>query len=118
METIVYGYKNCGTCRKAWRWLDEQGVSYQRVEITTDPPDRATLEAAWHTSGLPLKRFFNTAGRSYRSGGWSQRIKDGATEADQLDALAADPMLIKRPLLIGDGVVVVGFKPEAYRSLK
>lgn len=117
MTTVVYGYKNCDTCRKAWRWLDDHGVPYQPAEITVDPPDRHTLETAWRASDLPLKRFFNTAGRSYRIGGWSQRIKEGATEAEQLDALAADPMLIKRPLLIGEGVVLVGFKPEAYRSL-
>jgi len=113
MSLTVYGYKNCNTCRKAWTWLDAHGVSHERASIVDDPPSREALEQAWRASGLPLKRFFNTSGKSYRSGGWSARLKAGLPDKEQLDALAADPMLMKRPLAIGDGVVLVGFKePE------
>ena len=117
MSIKVYGYKKCGTWRKAWAWLDDQGVAYERVPIREEPPSRDELEAAWHASGLPLKRFFNTSGGSYRQGGWSAKLKDGVSEKEQLDALAADPMLLKRPLVIGDGVVLVGFKVGEYEVL-
>lgn len=117
MPLRVYGYAKCDTCRKAWKWLDDHKVEFDRVPIVEAPPSRERLEAAYRASGLPLKRFFNTSGRSYRSGGWSARLKAGVSEKDQLDALAADPMLLKRPLLIGDGVVLVGFKPDTYEVL-
>ena len=117
MSLTVYGYANCDTCRKAWKWLDEHGVTYVKVPIREQPPSRDTLEAAWRASRLPLKRFFNTSGKSYREGGFSARIKAGMTEKEQLDALAADPMLLKRPLLIGDGIVLVGFKAPEYEVL-
>ncbi|MFK7931799.1 MAG: Spx/MgsR family RNA polymerase-binding regulatory protein [Myxococcota bacterium] len=117
MALRVYGHKSCDTCRKAWKYLDDNGVEIERVSIVDTPPTRQELEQAWRRSGLDLKRFFNTSGRSYRSGGWSDRIKAGASQAEQLDGLAGDPMLIKRPLAIGDAHVIVGFKPELYQPL-
>lgn len=117
MSLTVHGYAKCGTCRKAWKWLDEHGIDYIKKPILEEPPTREQLEAAWRSSELPLKRFFNTSGKSYRAGGWSARLKAGVSEKDQLDALAADPMLLKRPLVIGDGVVLVGFKPAEYEVL-
>lgn len=116
MSIRVFGYDKCDTCRKAWRWLAAEEVPFERVSITTSPPSRDELERAWKSSGLPLKKFFNTAGRSYRSGGWSDRFKSGVSEAEQLDALSADPMLIKRPLLVGSDQVLVGFKPAVYAA--
>ncbi len=117
MALTVYGYKNCNTCRKAWSWLDSHGVDHERRPIREEPPSREALEQAWRASGLPLKRFFNTSGGSYREGGWSDKLKAGIAEKEQLDALAADPMLLKRPLVIGDGVVLVGFKEKEWEVL-
>lgn len=116
MALVVYGLDSCNTCKKAWKWLDDRDITWEKRAIREEPPDRATLEAAWTRSGLPLKRFFNTSGKSYRSGGWSQRLKDGLSESEQLDALAADPMLVKRPLVLGEDVALVGFKEDEYQA--
>lgn len=115
MALTVYGYDTCSTCRKAYKWLDEHAIEWEKVAIKESPPSREELEAIYRASGLPLARFFNTSGVSYRSGGWSQRRKT-ASEGEQLDALAADPMLLKRPLAVGDGTVLVGFKPADYAA--
>lgn len=116
MSLTVYGYDKCSTCRKAYKWLDEHAVEWEKRPIKEEPPSRAELEAIVRSSGLPLGRFFNTSGNSYREGNWSARRK-GLTESEQLDALAADPMLLKRPLVVGDGMVLVGFKAEDYAAL-
>ncbi len=105
----VYHYKGCSTCRKALRWLDEHGIEIQRVDIVSTPPDRAGLEQAWRRSGLPLRRLFNTSGQSYRQGAFKDRLS-GMSEAAQLDALAADGKLIKRPLVVAGTGTLVGFR--------
>ena len=107
--TTVYQYKGCSTCRKALRWLGEQGVEAAVVDIVTRPPDRDALERAWKRSGLPLKRFFNTSGQSYRNGGFKDRLPS-MSESEQLDALAADGKLIKRPLVVAQEGTLVGFR--------
>jgi arsenate reductase len=116
MTLTVYGYDACSTCRKAYKWLDANAIDWEKRPIKEQPPTRAELEAIVRSSGLPLGRFFNTSGQSYRAGGWSAKRKT-ATEAEQLDALAADPMLLKRPLVVGDGMVLVGFKEADYAAL-
>ncbi len=108
----VYQYDGCSTCRKALKWLAAEGIDARVVAIVDAPPSVATLRSAWVSSGLPLKRFFNTAGQSYRNGGFKDRLATLSDDA-QLAALAADGKLIKRPLLIADTGVLVGFKaPE------
>jgi arsenate reductase len=111
----VYQYPKCSTCRKALAWLDEQGVKYEAVDIVEAPPSKAQLKAALETSGLPVKRFFNTSGQSYREGKFGERLPR-LTDAQALDALAADGKLIKRPLVIGKGFVLVGFDAAAYQA--
>ncbi len=116
--TRVYQYPQCGTCKKALRWLDAKGVEYSSVHIVEKPPSRATLKRLVKRSGLPIKRFFNTSGRSYREGGFSAKMKD-MTLDDALDALAADGKLIKRPLIDGNGdekFTLVGFKEAEYEA--
>jgi arsenate reductase len=111
----VYQYPKCSTCRKALAHLDAQGVSYESVDIVLQPPSRAQLSAALRQSGLPIKRFFNTSGQSYREGKFGERLPE-MSEAQALDALAADGKLIKRPLIVGKGFVLVGFDAEAYQA--
>jgi arsenate reductase len=111
----VYQYPKCSTCRKALGYLDAQGVSYESVDIVAKPPSRAQLASALKQSGLPVKRFFNTSGQSYRDGKFGERLPD-MTEAQALDALAADGKLIKRPLVVGKGFVLVGFDADQYRE--
>lgn len=105
----IYCYSKCTTCKKALKWLDDNGIAYELTDIKTDHPDEAALRSYYKASGLPLKRFFNTSGIQYRELGLSQKLKD-MTEDEQLALLATDGMLVKRPLVIGDGFVLVGFR--------
>ena len=106
---IFLCYPKCSTCKKAQAWLDARGVSYDLRDIKEQNPSLAELKD-WHgRSGLPLKRFFNTSGMQYRA----LELKDklpGMSDEEQFTLLASDGMLVKRPMLIADGFVLVGFK--------
>lgn len=115
MPITIYHYKGCSTCRNALRWLAAEGLEVEAVDIVGSPPTAAQLGEWQSRSGLPLKRFFNTSGMSYRNGGFSARLPD-MSEREQLEALAADGKLIKRPLLVADDAVLVGFKPAEYAA--
>lgn len=115
MALDFYWYPKCGTCRKAKKWLDEHHVPYKEIHIGENPPSRAELGRLYQKSGLELKKFFNTSGVKYREMGIKDKIKT-ATEAELLDLLASDGMLIKRPLLTDGEKVTVGFKEEEYES--
>lgn len=102
-------YPNCSTCKKAQKWLEEHEISYTLRNIKTENPTARELKD-WHeTSGLPLKRFWNTSGEKYRQLGLKDRLPE-MPEADQYELLGTDGMLVKRPLLIGDGFVLTGFR--------
>lgn len=109
----VYQYPGCSTCKKALRWLKDQSISFSTVHIVDSPPSQELLTSLVDRSGLPLKRFFNTSGQSYRKGGFKERLPE-MSRAEQLAALAADGKLIRRPILVSDQVVLVGFKAETY----
>lgn len=105
-------YPKCTTCQKARAWLDSRGLSYELRDIKEHNPSRAELAAWYKRSGLPLKRFFNTSGLVYKSLGLSAKLP-AMSEDEQLDLLATDGMLVKRPLAVGDDFVLVGFRePE------
>lgn len=113
----VYCYSKCSTCRKALKWLDEHGIRYQLFDIRSEHPDEASLRKYHNTSGLPLKRFFNTSGQAYRELELSKRLPS-MSEEEQFALLASDGLLVKRPLLIGKDFVLVGFKePEWEEAL-
>ncbi|MBR1739150.1 MAG: arsenate reductase family protein [Ruminococcus sp.] len=109
----IYCYSRCSTCRKALKWLEDRGIAFELTDIKTDHPDEAALRGYYEMSGLPLKRFFNTSGIQYRELGLSQKLKD-MSEEEQLALLATDGMLVKRPLVVGDGFVLTGFKEEEW----
>jgi arsenate reductase (glutaredoxin) len=113
MAITVYQYPRCSTCRKALKWLDAHGVRYQKTDLVADPPSLATLRDLHRRSALPIARFFNTSGESYRSGKFKQRLP-GLTEAEALGALARDGKLIKRPIVDSGKDVLVGFDEKAY----
>ena len=115
MAITVFHYPACDTCRRALKWLDARGAQVKRVHIVDSPPSRTQLEALWRRSELPLKRLFNTAGQSYRNGDFKTRLPE-MSESEQLDALAADGKLIKRPLVDAGDVVLVGFKEADYEA--
>ena len=103
-------YPPCSTCKKAKKWLDEHGISYMDRHIKEDNPSYEELKHWYETSGLPLKKFFNTSGLQYRA----LELKDKLptmSEEEQLRLLATDGMLVKRPVLVTDnGKVLTGFK--------
>ena len=110
---IFYQYPKCSTCRKAKKWLDANGIDYTPVHIVDDNPDAERVRELWQASGLPIKRFFNTSGQVYRSGGYKDRLAD-MSDDDKLEALGAEGKLLKRPILEHDGGVLVGFKEETW----
>lgn len=102
-------YPKCSTCQKAKKWLDAHDISYTARHIAEDKPSYEELRE-WHEkSGLPLKKFFNTSGMLYKE----MQLKDklpAMSEEEQLRLLATDGMLVKRPIVVGDDGVLVGFK--------
>ena len=108
-------YPKCTTCQKAKAWLEARGLPAEVRDIKTQNPTEAELRR-WHAlSGLPLKRFFNTSGLQYKALGQKDRLP-GMDEEEQLDLLAADGMLVKRPILAGEDFVLVGFKPAEWEA--
>ena len=102
-------YPKCTTCKRAQAWLDANQIAYELRDIKLDRPSREEL-AAWHAkSGLPLKKFFNTSGLVYQALQLKTRLPE-MSEDEMLDLLATDGMLVKRPLLVGEDFVLVGFK--------
>lgn len=115
MELTYYWYPKCSTCRKAKKWLDDNGVSYKDIHIVENPPSRSTLEDLYKNSGLELKKFFNTSGQRYRDLGLKDKLKD-MSDTELLDLLASDGMLIKRPLTTDGKKVTLGFKEEDFKE--
>lgn len=102
-------YPKCTTCQKAKKWLDESEIQYELRDIKEQNPTVEELEV-WHNkSGLPLRKFFNTSGLLYKELGLKEKLP-GMSESQQLELLASDGMLVKRPIIIGDETVLVGFK--------
>lgn len=108
-------YPPCSTCQKAKKWLDENGVNYTARHIKDENPTYEELKCWYQLSGLPLKRFFNTSGLQYRALNLKDRLP-GMTEEEQLQLLASDGMLVKRPLIVGEGFVLTGFKEAEWAA--
>ena len=111
----VYCYNKCTTCKKALKWLDDNGIDYELADIKSDHPDEKTLRKYYAMSGLPLKRFFNTSGIQYREMELSKKLPD-MSEDEQFALLATDGMLVKRPLVVGDSFVLTGFKEDEWKE--
>ncbi|MCR5101417.1 MAG: arsenate reductase family protein [Butyrivibrio sp.] len=111
----VYCYSRCSTCNKALKWLDTNGIKYESIDIKNQNPDRKTLKDAFDKSGLPLKKFFNTSGKIYREMELSKKLPD-MSEDEMLELLSSDGMIVKRPLLITDKSVLVGFKEDEWKK--
>lgn len=110
---LVLVYRKCSTCLKALKWLDEHGVKYEERPIVEENPTYEELKA-WHArSGLELKRFFNTSGLLYKDMGLKDKLQ-GMSEEEQLRLLATNGKLVKRPLVVGEDFVLVGFKEKEW----
>ena len=108
-------YPKCTTCQKAEAWLDSRGIPYTPRDIKLDNPTTEELRQWWQASGLPLKRFFNTSGLQYKALGLKDKLSAMSEEA-QLSLLATDGMLVKRPILVGDGFVLAGFRQAEWEE--
>ena len=102
-------YPKCTTCQKARAWLDQNHIQYEPRDIKQDNPSLEELTQWFRTSGLPLRRFFNTSGTLYKSMNLREKLPE-MSEKEQLLLLSTDGMLVKRPILVGEDFVLVGFK--------
>ena len=106
-------YPKCTTCQKAKKWLDDNKIEYELRDVKEDNPSLEELTAWYKVSYLPLKKFFNTSGLLYKSMALKDKLPT-MSEEEQLELLATDGMLVKRPLVIGEDFVLVGFKESQW----
>ena len=109
-------YPKCTTCQRAKKFLDERGVAYTDRHIKEANPTAEELRTWWKASGLPLKRFFNTSGMLYKSLELKDKLPQ-MSEEEQLALLATDGMLVKRPILVGDDFVRIGFREKEWEEV-
>lgn len=112
---LLIQYEKCSTCKKAVAWLKEHGIAYESRPIREQNPTARELAGWVSMSGLPLKRFFNTSGNLYKEQKLRDRLPD-LSEEEQLDLLATDGMLVKRPLLVGEDFVLTGFREKEWEE--
>lgn len=107
-------YPNCTTCKKAKKWLQDNSIEYTDRNIKEQNPTYDELKEWYEKSELPLKKFFNTSGMLYKSMSLKDKLPS-MTEEEQLHLLASDGMLVKRPIIVGDGFVLVGFNADKWK---
>ena len=117
MNVLFIWYPKCTTCQKAKKWLDDNGIAYDERHIKEQPPTAAELAQWQAASGLPLKKFFNTSGLLYKSMALKDKLPN-MSETEQINLLATDGMLVKRPLLVAGDKVLTGFKEAEWAALK
>lgn len=115
MKVLFIEYPKCSTCQKAKKWLDAHGVAYTDRHIKEDRPRAEELKEWIARSGLPIRRFFNTSGILYRQMGLKEKL-EAMTEDEMIEVLASDGMIVKRPLIIGDDFVLVGFREKEWEE--
>jgi len=108
-------YPRCSTCQKAKKWLDENGIEYDERNIAVENPSADELKSYIARANLPLKRFFNTSGLKYKELKLKDRLPE-MTDEEQITLLATDGMLVKRPLLVSEKTVLVGFKQAEWEA--
>ncbi len=112
----LYGYPPCSTCKKAEKWLKENGIDYTYVHIVEATPSQDELAELWKQSGLPLKKFFNTSGQVYRNEGIKDKLPN-LSEDEQLELLASNGMLLKRPIVTDGQKSTVGFSEKSFTDV-
>jgi arsenate reductase (glutaredoxin) len=115
MSLTFYSYPKCGTCRKAKKWLEDQGIAMNEIHIVENPPSKDELKSLYEKSNLSLKKFFNTSGKKYRELGLKDKV-NSASDEELLEILSTDGMLIKRPITTDGNKVTVGFKEETFEE--
>lgn len=112
---IFYGYDNCSTCKKAEKFLKDSGLSFDKRDIVTTPPDIDTLKNILSKSEYKIKDLFNKSGQLYREMDMKNKI-DNMKENDLLELLSKNGKLVKRPILINDNKFAVGFKEDIFKN--
>lgn len=112
MNTFIC-YDRCSTCQKAENWLNEHAIPFEKRPIKEDNPNIEELQCWVQRSGLPLRRFFNTSGLLYKNLALKEKLPN-MSEAEMLHLLASDGMLVKRPILVTDNTVLLGFRPDEW----
>lgn len=112
---LFVNYPKCSTCVKARKFLEENNANFKDRDIKNDNPTIQELKEWYNKSGLPLKRFFNTSGMAYRALELKDKLPN-MSEEEQLELLASDGMLVKRPILVTDNTVLVGFKQAEWEK--
>lgn len=115
MNILFLEYPSCSTCKKAKAWLDAHQISYTDRHIKENNPTKDELTLWYNRSGLPLKKFFNTSGLLYKSMALKDKLPS-MTEEDQLALLSTDGMLVKRPIIVADTFILVGFKEKEWEE--
>lgn len=110
-----YQYSNCTTCKKAAKFLNEYGVSYEPIDIVQHTPTKKEFEDIIEKTGVEVNKLFNTHGAKYRELNLKDKLKD-MSDDEKLDLLASDGMLVKRPLAISGEKITLGFKEETYKN--
>lgn len=111
---LVLAYRKCSTCQKALKWLDEKGIEFDERPIVEEKPTYEELKQWYEKSGLPLKKFFNTSGLVYKDMGLKDKLPT-MSEEEQLQLLATNGMLVKRPLVVGEDFVLTGFREKEWK---
>ncbi len=112
---LVLVYRKCSTCQRALKWLEEYQVIFDERPIVEENPTYEEIKKWYVMSGLPLKKFFNTSGLMYKDMGLKDKLEK-MTEDEQLKLLATNGMLVKRPLVVGEGFVLTGFKEKEWEE--
>src|SRR5690625_2395992 len=115
MTLTFYWYPNCGSCKKAKKWFDENNIDYESIHIVDQTPTKEEILKQMKKSDIPPRRFFNTSGRVYREMNMKDKIKDTSREK-MASYLASDGMLIKRPIVTDGKNVTVGFNEDTFKA--
>lgn len=117
MKNLLVWYPKCSTCQKAKKWLEANNISFAERHIVEETPSKEELEKWIKQSGLEIKKFFNTSGLKYKELNLKEKLPN-MSDIEKIELLASNGMLIKRPLLINDKVILVGFKEKEWEELK
>lgn len=115
MKPTLYHYTGCGTCKKARAFLARLGVEVEAIDLVEKPPTQKKLAEIHARSGLSIRKLFNVSGQSYRAGGFKEKLET-MSEKEAIAALAADGKLIKRPILVTEREVLVGFDEARWKA--
>ena len=117
MKVLFIEYPKCSTCQKAKKWLEENNIKYEDRHIIENNPTKEELKKWIKQSGYDIRKFFNTSGMKYKELNLKEKLLD-MTDDEKLNVLSTDGMLVKRPLIITENLILVGFKKEEWEQLK